>query len=127
MKYDEMMKRFKDNGFDLRRKMFIFYGTFPDCTDFVENKEGIWEKHEYHERERGYVCYTYACEDDAVHEIVNHIYLTSKNRVENAALGWKVRDLDIYMKAMDVFNKGVFKDISPEVYVNKVVKRTYKP
>ena len=93
----------------------------------MKNQDGIWEKHEHRERVCGYYCSTYACEDDAVHEIVNHVYLTSKNGVENAALGWKVRDLDVYKKAMEVFNKGVFKAISPEVYRNQVVRRIYKP
>ena len=118
MKYDEMMKLFRDNGFDLERKMHIFYGTFPDMTEFVKNEEGIWEKHEYQERVRGYACSAYAREENMVNEILTHVYTESKWYLDYAAKGHKVADanLESYTLAMKVFDKGVFRDVLPESY-----------
>ena len=121
MKYDEMMKRFRDNGFDLERKMFIFYGTFPDVTDFVKNKEGIWEKHQMREKSPGESVYPYACEEDMVKEILHHVYNESKWNLDYVARGHKAANVDLesYTAAMEVFDKGVFKDVLPESYTRK--------
>ena len=121
MKYDEMMKRFRDNGFDLEHHQGTFYGFSPDVTWFKKNDQGIWEKHQTREKSRGESVYPYACEEDMVDEILHHVYNESKWHLDYAAKGHKVANvyLESYTAAMKVFDKGVFKDVLPESYVKK--------
>ena len=118
MKYDEMMKRFRDNGFDLEHHHGTFYGFSPDVTWFKKNDQGIWEKHQTWEKSRGEAVYPYACEEDMVDEILHHVYNESKWNLDYAAKGHKVANvyLESYTAAMKVFDKGVFKDVLPESY-----------
>ena len=121
MKYDEMIKRFRDNGFDFEHHQGTFYGIFPDVTWFEKNDQGIWEKHQKREKSNGESVHPYASEEDMVKEILTHVYTESKWNLDYAAKGHKVADvyLKSYTAAMKVFDKGVFKDVLPESYSKK--------
>ena len=118
MKYDEMLRRFKENGFDLERHECTFFGFSPDVIWFKKNDQGIWEKHQTREKSRGEAVYPYACEEDMVNDILSDVYYKSKWGVERAARGEKVAKvyLDSYTGAMKVFDKGVFRDVLPQSY-----------
>ena len=121
MKYDEMMKRFRDNGFDLEHNMSKFYADGQNVTWFEKNDQGVWEEHKREERRREVAVYPFESEEEMVNVILQHIYRDAKFYLEEAEKGKKVDKtrLDAYAKAMNVFTKGVFKDVYPKSYTRK--------
>ena len=110
MKYDEMIRTFRKYGWEFE---------MPAGVEYKAMEDGTWRKRYTEWRNENYDVTIYPNEDEAVKAILQTVYFYANQCLVNneiADLKPSAHAVERSRQVMDIFDKGVFRDVAPDTY-----------
>ena len=110
MKYDEMIRTFRKYGWEFE---------MPAGVEYKAMEDGTWRQRYTEWRNEDYDVTIYPNEDEAVKAILQTVYFYANQCLvnnETADLKPSAHAVEKSRQVMDIFDKGVFRDVAPDTY-----------